>query len=433
MKPLYPAALAIVAALACGEAAAFCGFYVGKADADLFNDASKVVMVRDGDRTVINMLNDYQGALEDFAMVVPVPVVLQKEDVKTPHRALFDRIDAYSAPRLAEYFDPDPCYPRREYSFLDRLASGVTATMRRPMPKEQAQRLGVTVEAQYTVGSYDILILSARQSDGLETWLHENGYRIPRGASKALAPYIRQKLKFFVARVNLKEHAKSGDRFLPPLQFAFRTERFMLPIRLGMINARGPQDLVLWVLTRKGRVETTNYRTAKLPADVEIPPYVKIDEVHTFGKFYKAMFDEQAKREGHRVVFTEYFWDMSWCDPCAANPLSAQELVNLGVDWVNGDTRQGAQVMLTRLHVRYTKETFPEDLAFQETADRQNWQTRYVLRHPAKVDLGRCPNREGLEEYLQGLRERQDREVRTLAGLTGWNIDEIRARAGLGK
>jgi len=236
-----------------------------------------------------------------------------------------------------------------------------------------------------------------------------------------------------VARVNLKEHAKSGDRFLPPLQFAFRTERFMLPIRLGMINARGPQDLVLWVLTRKGRVETTNYRTVKLPADVEIPPYVKIDEVHTFGKFYKSMFDEQAKREGHRVVFTEYFWDMAWCDPCAANPLSAQELVNLGVDWVNGDTRQGAQVMLTRLHVRYTRETFPEDLAFQETADRQNWQTRYVLRHPAKVDLGRCPNREGLEEYLRGLRERQDREARTLAGLTGWNIDEIRARAGLGK
>jgi hypothetical protein len=35
-----------------------------------------------------------------------------------------------------------------------------------------------------------IVILSAEQSDGLETWLLQNGYRIPRGASRALAPYI---------------------------------------------------------------------------------------------------------------------------------------------------------------------------------------------------------------------------------------------------
>ena len=104
-------ALAALAAAA-GSAQAFCGFYVGKADASLFNDASKVVMVRDGDRTTINMLNDYQGDLKEFAMVAPVPVVLRKEDVKTPHRALFERIDAYSAPRLAEYFDPDPCAAR---------------------------------------------------------------------------------------------------------------------------------------------------------------------------------------------------------------------------------------------------------------------------------------------------------------------------------
>ena len=30
------------------------------ADADLFNDASKGVVVHDGDRTGINMLNDHQ-------------------------------------------------------------------------------------------------------------------------------------------------------------------------------------------------------------------------------------------------------------------------------------------------------------------------------------------------------------------------------------
>ncbi len=429
MKRTFVTAAFAAAALAgaAGSAQAFCGFYVGKADASLFNEASKVVMVRDGDRTVINMLNDYRGALTEFALVVPVPVVLQKEDVKTPLRAVFDRIDAYSAPRLAEYYDPNPCHPQYPRSMAAPAAA--QKSMGRAIAEDRAEELGVRVEAQYTVGPYDIVILSAEQSDGLETWLHENGYRIPAGASQALAPYIRQDMKFFVARVNLEAHAKSGAQFLAPLQFAFRSEKFMLPIRLGMINARGPQDLVLWVLSKKGRVETTNYRTVKLPANVELPPYVKFDAEHSFARFYTAMFDAQAKREDYRVVFTEYFWDMSWCDPCAANPLSAQELANLGVEGVRGDTRRGARVMLTRLHLRYTPQTFPEDLVFHETADRRNWQTRYVLRHPAKLDLADCPRREAAERYLVELGRRQEREAQTLATLTGWDVDAIRAKA----
>ena len=418
--------VALLFALCASQAQAFCGFFVGKADADLFNDASKVVLVRDGNRTAINMLNDYRGPLKEFAMVVPVPVVLQKEDVKTPFRALFERIDAYSAPRLAEYYDHDPCVPLPPRTMMPQMAVPAPAGR---MRKDSAAELGVKIEAQYTVGPYDIVILSASQSDGLEKWLLQNGYRIPRGAAKVLGPYIKQNMKFFVARVNLKEHEKSGDTFLPPLQFSFASEKFMLPIRLGMINARGAQDLVLWVLTKNGRVESTNYRTVKLPANMNVPPYIKTDKEQGFGPFYKALFDEQAKREGLRAVFTEYFWDMSWCDPCAGNPLNAQELKNLGADWVSGDTRQGARVMVTRLHVRYTPETFPEDLAFQETADRQNFQTRYVLQHPAKIEPEACA---AAAPYLKTILERKERESQVLASLTGWDIGAIRAKNGLG-
>src|SRR4026209_1680090 len=144
--------------LCAGHAQAFCGFFVGKADADLFNDASKVVLVRDGNRTTINMLNDYRGPLKEFAMVVPVPVVLQKQDVKTPFRALFERIDAYSAPRLAEYYDHDPCVPLPPRSGLSMQMPPSAAEKR--MTREDSAKLGVKVEAQYTVGPYDIVILS---------------------------------------------------------------------------------------------------------------------------------------------------------------------------------------------------------------------------------------------------------------------------------
>ena len=91
------------------SAQAFCGFYVGKADANLFNEASQVIVVRDGDKTVVSMLNDYKGELKEFAVVVPVPSVLQKGQINVGDKKIFDRLDAYSAPRLAEYYDPNPC------------------------------------------------------------------------------------------------------------------------------------------------------------------------------------------------------------------------------------------------------------------------------------------------------------------------------------
>ncbi len=91
--------------------AAFCGFYVSGAGAELFNNATQVVLMRQGTRTVLSMQNNYQGPPEDFAMVVPVPVVLQKENVKTLPREIFRKVDTLAAPRLVEYWEQDPCAP----------------------------------------------------------------------------------------------------------------------------------------------------------------------------------------------------------------------------------------------------------------------------------------------------------------------------------
>jgi hypothetical protein len=202
----------------------------------------------------------------------------------------------------------------------------------------------------------------------------------------------------------------------------------MLPIRLGTLNAKGKQELYVYALTRTGRVETTNYRTVKLPTNTEVPEFVQ-DE---FADFYRAMFEKQTRSENERAVFLEYAWDMAWCDPCAADPLSAKELRQLGVFWVDVNAASGMNriaptpaqnVFVTRLHVRYDREHFPEDLVFQETGNRQNYQGRYVIRHPWK-GATRCD----ATQYQAGVRERQEREAQQLANLTGWDIDDIRAK-----
>ena len=87
-------------------------------------------------------------------------------------------------------------------------------------------------------------------------------------------------MRFFVAKVNLDEQSKLGFANLRPIQVAYESPKFMLPIRLGTVNADGAQELFVYTLTRKGRVETTNYRTVKLPTGQEIPTYVKADFRH---------------------------------------------------------------------------------------------------------------------------------------------------------
>jgi hypothetical protein len=283
----------------------------------------------------------------------------------------------------------------------------------------------VKIEAFFAVGEYDIVILSAQESDALETWLTQNGYNIPKGASAALRPYVRQGMKFFVAKVNLKEHEKGGEQFLSPLQFSFDSEKFMLPMRLGMLNAKGPQDLIVYTLTRSGRVEASNYRTVKMPTDVALPTYVRDQAI--FKNFYKTMFVRLAQADGYRTVFTEYAWNSKWCDPCSAPPPADNEVAAAGASWIadaRGERVRTAAVIVTRLHLRYTPESFPEDLVLQETADRSNFQARYVLRHPWSGSPLQC---DAAATYFQQLGEREDQEARALARLTGWNLGDIRA------
>ncbi len=384
------------------------------------------MLARDGDRTVITMASDYRGEPKDFALVIPVPTVIVKDQVHIGDAEMVARIDGYSAPRLVEYFDPPPCAVADAMKLAD-LPQSIVARgelrFRGGPPSEH-----VHVEARFTVGEYDVLVLSADQSGALVSWLRDNGYRVPTGATRVIGAYLKQGMKFFVARVNLKEQQRLGFASLRPIQVAYESAKFMLPIRLGMANAEGPQDLLIYTLTKNGRVECTNYRTVKLPTDADVPEFVK----DKFADFYRALFDRQAAKEGMGVVFTEYAWDMGWCDPCASQPLSPDEQRKLGVFWLDrGDANGGrspqGQTFCTRLHVRYDAAHFPEDLVFQQTPDRTNWQARYAMHHPWKGDL-ECP---GGAAYRTMLRERRHHEAENLAALTGWSEAEIMRQMGV--
>jgi hypothetical protein len=364
-------------------------------------------------------------------MVVPVPVVLKKSDIKVVDQGIFRTLNDYSQARLVEYHDENPCRERIEKAATRSLADVASLSTRAyNAPMFKAPK--VKIEARYVVGEYDILILSAKESTALKTWLTENGYKIPRNAEEVLEPYIRSNLKFFVVKVNEEEKKKLPGNFLRPIQITYSSPKFMLPIRLGMANADGDQDLIIYAFTRQGRVELTNYRTVSMPTGNNIPPFVK----DNFSAFYANTFKRQWEREGKSIGFLEYAWDVSprnyyHCDPCIATAPSQQDLVQAGVRWMKQQEQNdnvypqrsnadNGAAFFTRLHVRYNRRSFPQDLMFQLTPNNESFQTRYVIHHPATGSLD-C---DAAKAYKQQLRQRRLEEFANLRALTGKGMED---------
>lgn len=383
-------------------ALAFCGFFVAGSNAKLENHASQVALVRQGQRTMMTLQNNYQGPPENFAMVVPVPVVLQKDDVKTLPQDVFDHLDALSAPRLVEYWEQDPCFipPVPTPVPMRMMAAGVQP----PMVVEKGAP--VQVLARYAVGEYEVVILGASESTALERWLKQHHYKLPSGAAAALAPYVRDRMKFFVAKVDISKVKRdaNGVVALSPLRFGFDSPALRLPVRLGLLNANGKQDLIIYVLHPSSRFEVANYPNAFVPTNLDVTDEVR----EKFAPFYAQLFDQTLGQSGGKAVVTEYSWQTSSCDPCPAPPLQDTDLLTLGANVASTGTDARrffpgfSSWVLTRLHTRYDPKALTADLLFREAkpvvGGRSNWdgntesldaspssennfQNRYIIRH----------------------------------------------------
>ncbi|QDG52003.1 DUF2330 domain-containing protein [Persicimonas caeni] len=376
----------VVSLLLPTTASAFCGFYVSGANADLYNNATMVSLMREGKRTVLSMQNNYEGPPKDFAMVVPVPVVLEKKQVKTLPDDVFARLDQLTAPRLVEYWERDPCEVRKKKGslLLDLGSSGRgSAGMQFSVPAKAK----VKVHAQFKVGEYDIAILSSTESTALEKWLKQNKYNIPKGAAPYFKPYIQNGQYFFVAKVDVKKvKFEDGEAVLSPIRFHYDSDDFVLPVRLGLINSKGVQDLIAFVLAKGQRYEVANYPNVTIPTNVVVNEKAK----KNFGGFYNELFDNVLK-ENPKAVVTEYSWRTSTCDPCPGPPLRNKDLMTLGADVLTAamldkaaEQREEARKksgsvapaprrrvvhqnwVVTRLHARYNKHTLGKDLVFKK-------------------------------------------------------------------
>jgi hypothetical protein len=490
-KPFHHCILALLTIGLClaiaQPATAFCGFFVARSEAKLDNSASRVVIVREGNKSIFTMANNFQGDVKDFARIVPIPVIPKREQVRIGDNQVIDQIDAFTAPRLALYVDD---YDRMLGDDLDKglvllwilFSFGITLLVVRkiawwkkllvtcfvvllfavaiPSFLNQANKgksgstppltsESVQVMDQFSVGEYDVSLLDATESDGLANWLKTNDYKLPAGAEPMLNSYIQQGMKFFVVKVNLAALQKSGHGFLHPIVIEYESPKFMLPMRLGTLNATSDQDLTVYVLSPNAVAEVANYPTIPIPTDLastakepsgkELPSLVK----HNFGEFYQAVFQKAYEEGGKSIALMEFAGQFGRCDPCS---IDREALAALSKNLEKtGISESQAPITMTRLHVRYNQQTFPNDLEFRlvdfdemrsRLAQGQNsTQQKALLYRTGTLHQGRYVIRETTGGAWSFSRLKYDWQMRhaneNLARLTGWSPEKIQQLAAI--
>jgi hypothetical protein len=466
-------------------ATAFCGLFVARSEAKLDNSASRVVIVREGNKSIFTMANNFQGDVKDFARIVPIPVIPQREQIRIGDNQVIDQIDAFTAPRLALYVDD---YGRMLGDDLGKglvllwilFSFGITLLLVRKMTwweklivvliisllfaiavpsfLNQANKAksssaptpsseSVRVMDQFTVGEYDVSLLDATESDGLTNWLKTNDYKLPAGAEPMLNRYIQQGMKFFVVKVNLAALQKSGHGFLRPIVIEYESPKFMLPMRLGTLNATADQDLTVYVLASNAVAEVANYPTIPIPTDSistakeasgkELPRLIR----NNFDEFYQAVFQKAYEDAGKSIALMEFAGQFGRCDPCS---IDREALAALGKNLEKtGISSSQAPITITRLHVRYNQQTFPNDLEFRlvgfdemqsRLAQGQNLpQQKALLYRTGTLHQGRYVIRETAGGAWSVSRLKYNWQMRhtneNLARLTGWSPEKIQQLA----
>lgn len=394
----------ILAALVCGVCAprvarASCGFYVGGDAAPRFADATQVVLVRAGTRTVVSLEPHYRGPADAFALVVPVPAGLQERDVRVLPPEVFDVLERVGAPRLVEYWERDPCAPQAAAAPGDAAKQPARDEGREDGAAADDARLAaaVRVDARFAAGEYRIAIVAASDTAAFAAWLRAEKYQLPAGAEPLLGPYLARGMKLLVARVDPAKLHFDGERaVLSPLRFHYDSERFELPIRIGLASSDGIQDLIVNILAPRERYRVANYPNVTIPTNLAVGRAVRAQ----FPAFYNALFDATLDRHPDAAI-TEYAWGATACDPCPGPTLDRADFDALGADVIRDVNVE--DLVLTRLHLRYGKDV-KQDLEFvpapplaggrehaaasglleedAQPAPRDSFQARYVIRHP---------------------------------------------------
>lgn len=351
-------------------AQAFCGTYIGGADAELWNRASAVAWVREGEHTTLTMANDVESNVADFALVVPVPQVLDAEMVHIVDPQLFAHLDLFSSPRLVEYSCDEVSRPPWYEDCIESYPDYLSSTQAGTSPSSSSST-GVTVITEFETGEYDIQIVTALDAAPLYDWLVANGYALAPEAEAMLAAYLGEGQYFMTAKVSL-DRVPEGQSWLSPLQIEYDSPVMSLPLRLGTLNSPGEQELLVYAFA-DSRLGVSNLPEVAVEDECMIR---ELQDPKDFGPWVHEELTQAFASADGAAWMLEHSWVPYHCDPCTTGPIPDEAIRALGWD---GETWN---VYFSRLHLKYGLQDLQNDVTFYVSGVQQNDQLRYILHKP---------------------------------------------------
>ena len=179
-------------------------------------------------------------------------------------------------------------------------------------------------------------------------------------------------MKFFVAKVDpQKVSSRHGQAALSPLRFHYDSEQFKLPVRLGLINSGGKQDLIVHILARGKRYEVANYAERHHPheprrrGEDRRASSARSTPPSSTRRWRRTPAPSSRSTRGTRARATRAPAPRSTrrTSPRSAPTCSRREPA--AQPRAAGYCSRGGGFTLTRLHARYGKETLGADLVFR--------------------------------------------------------------------
>jgi hypothetical protein len=207
---------------------------------DINEPTQKAILVYDSGREDLLLQVRYEGAVEDFGWLIPVPSL---PEVKKGSMQPF-----YELSQLTQ----------RQFGSESKLPALASAGRGRPEP--------VKVVEIKTVGAYEVSVLSARDAGSLERWLKAHAYSIPEGGTSIIDYYVQRNWYFVAARIQLDREgplkmisgasprdpdAKARERRtlqkelssgeLHPLLISFDTPKCVFPLKISAVAGKASE------------------------------------------------------------------------------------------------------------------------------------------------------------------------------------------------
>ena len=410
---MRPFAIAALLALVPSAASAFGGGFVSTDTAPTVT-GSRIIVAHDGERTVLTLAPRVSGGSGDFALIIPTPTVPSADDVRLVAPDTVAAIDAFTAPRLLSY-SCDDLHPYGQdtgrYNYYgygygyyyvqttDRVYGGPfrahsgrglfsceggpgtrwygpygeyvagprdtgaadTADTDAPDGAGGGTIVTTAFRDDWTEATYDTAVFSADTRDALDAWMTERGLAPTPQQSAVLDEYVAAGRGFVAAAV-----AGSSAGSLPPLQIAFDGPLDSVPLRLGLAQSPGEQDVVLISIDASdaGRAEVVDW------PKTSIPDACMVDQTEqgAFTARYESDLATAIAASASHATDTDTDAGSAWagwvvefagsplvCDPCPDGPLTTPQLAELGA------SAPAAQLWVTRLRLRYTVDGVPTD------------------------------------------------------------------------